>query len=173
MLEAIEMPKTYLINKDDVTKVEETRKGNRDKQVDKRLHAVELRGQGKRNDEIAAQLETSTDIVSRWISTYAKGGTEALLPKERVYQPKNMSFEEEEKILEEFKARAENGQVVEVSEIKAAYQDRVDHIIGSGQIYYVLKRHNWRKVKPRSRHPEKASAEVIETSKKLTLGHKS
>ncbi|MDE7249890.1 MAG: winged helix-turn-helix domain-containing protein, partial [Lachnospiraceae bacterium] len=33
-------------------------------------------------------------------------------------------------------------------------------------IYCVLKRHGWRKVMPRSRHPKKASEEVIETSKK-------
>jgi hypothetical protein len=31
-----------------------------------------------------------------------------------------------------------------------------------------LKRHGWRKVKPRPRHPGKASDEVIEASKKLT-----
>ncbi|MCL2501217.1 MAG: winged helix-turn-helix domain-containing protein [Defluviitaleaceae bacterium] len=52
--------------------------------------------------------------------------------------------------------------------LKAAYQEKVGHRIGTAQIYYVLKRHDWRKVKPRSRHPKKASPEAIETSKKLT-----
>ncbi|MCL2603811.1 MAG: winged helix-turn-helix domain-containing protein [Defluviitaleaceae bacterium] len=55
-----------------------------------------------------------------------------------------------------------------LSDIKAAYQEKVVHRIGTAQIYYVLKRHDWRKVKPRSRHPKKASPEVIEASKKLT-----
>jgi transposase len=170
MLEAIQMPKTYTIRTDEITAIEEIRKRNRDKQADKRLHAVLLRGQGRRNDEIAAKLETSTDMVSRWISTYAKSGAKALLPKKRKRTPQNMSFEEEAKILAEFEARAESGQLVEVSEIKAAYQEKVGHPIGSGQIYFVLKRHNWRKVKPRSRHPKKAKPEAIEASKKLTLG---
>jgi len=50
--------------------------------------------------------------------------------------------------------KAEAGQIAEVS-----YEEKVGHSIHSGQIYYVLKRHNWRKVKPRSRHPQKASPE--------------
>ena len=54
------------------------------------------------------------------------------------------------------------------SEIKAAYQEAVGHSVGASQIYYVLHRHKWRKVMPRSRHPKKASEEVIATSKKLT-----
>ena len=62
---------------------------------------------------------------------------------------------------------AEMGQIVSVSEIKAVYQEAVGHDIGSAQIYHVLHRHGWRKIMPRSRHPQKASEEVIETSKKL------
>ena len=75
-------------------------------------------------------------------------------------------------MLAEFEAKAAAGQIVEVSEIKSVYQEKVGHTISSGQIYYVLKRHNWRKIKPRSRHPKKASPEVIEASKKLTPASK-
>lgn len=82
---------------------------------------------------------------------------------------RNMSFEEEAAILAPFKARAEKGELVEISEIETAYQQAVGHSIGTSQIYYVLHRHGWRKVMPRSRHPKKASEEVIETSKKLKL----
>jgi hypothetical protein len=89
------------------------------------------------------------------------------LPKARTGRPLNLSYDEEEKLLAEFEAKAESGQIIEVSDIKAAYQEKVGHTISSGQIYYVLKRHSWRKVKPRSRHPKKASPEVIETSKKI------
>lgn len=48
-----------------------------------------------------------------------------------------------------------------------AYEERVGHSIGSSQIYRVLERHGWRKVMPRSKHPKKASEEVIAISKKL------
>lgn len=166
------MPKTYSISAKRTQEIRKLRESIKDKQVDKRLKAVQLRGEGKKNKDIADQLETSTDMVSRWISAYANGGTEALLPKKRTGRPLNLSFEEEAKMLDEFGMRAECGQIVETSDIKAAYQEKVGHPISPGQIYYVLKRHDWRKIKPRSRHPKKASPEVIEASKKLTIASK-
>ena len=53
------------------------------------------------------------------------------------------------------------------------YEEKVGHPIGNSQIYRVLHRHNWRKVMPRSKHPNKASEEVIEASKKLIPESKS
>ena len=79
-----------------------------------------------------------------------------------------MSVEKEAAILEPFRKQAEAGKLVEISEIKAAYQKEVDHPISEAQIYYVLHRQGWRKIMPRSQHPKKADEEVIETSKKLT-----
>ncbi len=163
------MPKTYTIDQADVLIIRKARKENHDKQMDKRLRSVELRGEGLKNEGIAKILETSSDMVSRWVSAYSKGGVEALKEKPRTGRPLNLSFAEESAMLDEFASKAESGQIVEVSDIKAVYQEKVGHPIASGQIYYVLKRHNWRKIKPRSRHPKKASQEVIETSKKLTL----
>ena len=79
-----------------------------------------------------------------------------------------MSEAEETRILGLFKERAKKGEVVEISEIAKAYQSTVDHPVSRGQIYFVLHRHGWRKVMPRSRHPKKASEEEIAASKKLT-----
>ena len=56
-----------------------------------------------------------------------------------------------------------------VQYVKNAYEEKVGHSIGKGQIYKVLNRHGWRKVLPRSKHPNKASDEAIEASKKLTV----
>ena len=79
-----------------------------------------------------------------------------------------LASEEESKLLDSFAEKAELGQIIEVKEIKAAYEEKVGHSIGGGQIYGVLARHGWRKVMPRSRHPKKADDEAIEASKKLT-----
>lgn len=162
------MPKTYKIDRAALKEIAEARMANQNKQVEKRLHAVLLRGQGKKNAEIAEQLETSSKVVSRWVSLYVKEGLDSLLPKKREAQRRNMSYAEEEGLLSTFEEQAKLGRVVEVSDIKAAYEKKVGHTIGSGQIYRVLKRHGWRKIKPRSRHPKKASDEAIEASKKLT-----
>ena len=84
-----------------------------------------------------------------------------------------MKPEKEAALLETFRAKAESGQMVSIREIEAAYEQAVGHKIGSGQIYRVLHRQGWRKVMPRSKHPKKASEEVIATSKKLTLASQS
>ncbi len=162
------MPKTYTISKAEAEEICKLRKGIKRKDVDDRLKAVQRRGEGKENEEIAQELEVSSDTVSRWVGAYANGGVEALMPKPRPGRPLAVSFEEVEKMLKEFEEKANAGQVVEVSEIKAAYEEKVGHAIGGGHIYHILKRHKWRKDKPRSRHPKKASDEVIEASKKLT-----
>lgn len=80
-----------------------------------------------------------------------------------------MSYEDEEKLLEQFKDQAEKGQIIETSEIKAAYDKLLGRETNPRLIYTVLHRHNWRKVMPGSKHPKKAYYEAIEASKKLNL----
>jgi transposase len=168
--EVIKMPKTYRINAEQVAEIKEARSLNKSKEVDRRLRAVQLRGEGMSNEEIATIVEVTSDAVSRWVASYVKYGINTLLEKERIGYHRNMSYEEEKALLEPFVERANAGQIVEVSEIKHAYMEAVGHSIGAGQIYRVLKRQGWRKVKPRSRHPKKATPEVMEASKKLTIG---
>ncbi|MEE1282734.1 MAG: helix-turn-helix domain-containing protein, partial [Acutalibacteraceae bacterium] len=71
------MPKIYKINAEEVGQIKEVRKRIRDKKVDKRLYAVQLRGEGLSNIEIAEKLDTSDKVVSQWVSKYKKGGIEA------------------------------------------------------------------------------------------------
>ena len=145
------MPKKYIINASQAKEIQLVRKKIRDKQVDKRLKAVQLRGEGKSHKEIAERLETSTDMVSRWICAYANGGIDALMPKKRPGRPRNVSHEEEAALIKEFEERAKAGQLVKVADIEKAYQEKVGRRIGAGQIYYVLKRHGWQKAKPKSK----------------------
>ena len=74
---------------------------------------------------------------------------------------------EGKRLKEQYRQAAERGQMLDIGEMEKAYAEKVGHSIGSGQIYRVLQRHGWRKVMPRSKHPKKASEEVIEASKKL------
>lgn len=162
------MPKTKQIKEEVVTEIKAYRKGVRDKFTDRRLYAVQLRGEGKRNKDIAEMLGTDPRMVSKWVGQFLNGGIEALDPKATGGRPPKLTFEEEEAILSEFKKKAEAGQIVEVSEIKAAYESVAGPSKSHGQIYKVLHRHGWRKIKPRSKHPKKASPEAVEASKKLS-----
>jgi transposase len=160
------MPKTFEISTEAAKNIEAVRKTVKDKKVDKRMYAVQIRGEGMKNPEIADNLDTSAKVVNRWVSAYCKGGIQAL--QRGKYGGNRRSFEEEAVLLSEFKECAEKGQIVEVSEIKNAYEKKAGHTIGSSQIYRVLARHGWRKVMPRGKHPNKADDGAIEASKKLT-----
>ena len=64
-----------------------------------------------------------------------------------------MSFEEEEALFESFMEQAEKRQLLDTTELEKRYEEVVGHRIGSGQIYRVLQRHDWRKVMPQIKHP--------------------
>ena len=68
----------YKISEEEANKIAEIRKTIKNKMTDKKLYAVELRGRGKSNPEIAEKLDTSPKVISKWVSAYKKGGVEAL-----------------------------------------------------------------------------------------------
>ncbi len=152
----------------DLEIIKAARRQNRDKQVDKRLQALEMQAMGIKAKEIAETTGFHPAYISQLMAKYRDGGIEAIAGNHYGGNRRNMSFEDEAALLEPFHQKAELGQIVEVSEIKAAYEKAVGHTIGGTQIYYVLRRHGWRKVMPRSKHPKKASDEAIDASKKLT-----
>lgn len=166
----MKMPKTYKITEDQMAEIRKCRKANSDKGVEKRLRAVQLRGEGLKDKEIALQVEAHPTVVSRWICQYTKLGIKGLMKGEYAGNRRNLSLEEESKFIEQFKEKAEKGQYVTVKEIKIAYCEKIGHKCGNGQIYRVLKRQKWRKIVPRKKHPNKASEAEIEASKKLTFG---
>ena len=163
------MPKTYQISEEQVIELEAARKANKDKNVERRLKALMLRAQGIKRAEVASQTGFSTSYVSEITAKYCNQGLQSIVENHCGGNHRNLSFAEEEALLEPFKKLAKLGQIVEVSEILEAYETKLGRPAGSNsQIYYVLERHGWRKVMPRSKHPNKASDEDIESSKKLT-----
>lgn len=163
----INMASRYQFNDEEIKAIEQARRENKDKRAEARLKALELRAKGGSSKEVAEATGFCAAYVSQLVAKYRSNGLEAISGNHYGGNHRNMSVEEEAAILAPFKARAEKGELVEISEIARAYQSAVDHPVSNGQIYFVLHRHGWRKVMPRSRHPKKASEEVIETSKKL------
>lgn len=160
--------KKYKISAEKQAELIEARKANKNKNVERRLKALILKAEGKKNKEIALVTEYHPSYVSQLVSAYCNQGLGAIVENHYAGNRRNMSLAEESELLKEYQQLADEGKVVEVSKIKKAYEEKAGHTIGSGQIYYVLKRQGWRKVMPRSEHPKKASEEAIEASKKLT-----
>lgn len=161
------MAKSYEISESQLLEIETARKKNRNKNIERRLYVLVMRAEGKSLEEISEKTGYHISTASKLIARYMRDGISAIAENHYKGNRRNMSFEEEAAILVPFIERAERGEMVDIKEIAAAYQKAVPHKISDTQIYYVLHRHGWRKIMPRSRHPKKASEEAIEASKKL------
>ena len=161
------MAKSYEISQSQLQEIEAAQKKNRNKNIERRLYVLVMRAEGKSLEEISEKTGYHISTASKLIARYMRDGISAIAENHYKGNHRNMSFEEEAAILAPFIERAERGEMVDIKEIAAAYQKAVPHKVSDTQIYYVLHRHGWRKIMPRSRHPKKASKEAIEASKKL------
>jgi transposase len=162
------MKMKYRFTDEQYAEIKAARKANRDKRIEKRLQVLELRIEGKKLKDISATTGFAISHISSLIRQYYEEGLEAITGNHYHGNRRNMSVAEEAALLAQFQKRAEQGQVLNTREIANAYEKAVGHPIGNSQVYRVLRRHGWRKVMPRSKHPKKASDEVIATSKKIT-----
>lgn len=104
--------------------------------------------------------------VRNLLNRYLEGGLEAILTEKRGGRRHfYLTHEEEEKFLEEQSSSAMNGAFVTVETLFEAYQDRVGRKTSREGFYALLKRHGWRKINPRPKHPKKAEAKTILASK--------
>lgn len=168
-IRVMKMASRYKFSEEEIRAIEQARRENKDKRAEARLNALELRAKGAAASKVAEATGFHAVSVTRLVAKYRNHGLEAISGNHYGGNHRNMSVEEEAAILAPFKERAEKGEMVEISEIAKAYQSAVNHPVSNSQIYFVLHRHGWRKVMPRSKHPKKASDEEIEASKKLMI----
>ena len=161
----------YKISDEEKATIEKARQETKNKNVDRRLRVLQLHAEGMKHKEIAEKTEYTKLYISELVNKYRKNGLSAIIDNHYQGNNRNMSFAEEEALLEPFKEAAMSGQIVEVSAIKKAYEEALGRSLEKdrGIIYRLLDRHEWRKVMPRSKHPNKASDEEIEASKKLKI----
>ena len=132
-----------------------------------RLLCVKLRVvNGLSLEEIARITEYALSTVSHIISSYNRFGIEALAIKKYGGNHRNVTPEEEKEFLELFNQQALAGEILEVSEIITAYSNILDKKVSKSTVYDLLNRNGWRKLMPRSKHPNKASVEAIVAYKK-------
>ncbi len=159
--------KRQRISEEEYQEIAAAEKATQDKRISRKLRALMLRYEGLNNEEIGKRLGLSSVRISQYVSEYKQKGLEAYKEKKYGGNHRNMSEEEEEEILNQFKDQAKAGQVIIARDIKRAFDEKLGRDTGRGYIYMLLARHGWRKVMPRSRHPKKADEEAIEASKKL------
>ena len=126
-----------------------------------------MRGIGKTNADIKEILGFNVQYITDLVSKYMKNGIDSILTDKRTSNNRRMTFAQESAFLEQFEELADAGQIVTVAKILEKFNEVTGKNNNSSTIYRLLKRHGWRKVKPRPQHPGKASDEEIDSSKKL------
>lgn len=133
----------------------------------KRLLVLKLKAiDGMRSDETAKIVGICHSSVNKVVNRYKEEGMQAIVGKRHNGEHRYMANEQEEAFLAPFVALAESGNIVEITDIYNAYQEAIGHPATRNAIYYILKKHGWRKIMPRGRHPKKASEEAIAAYKK-------
>ena len=160
----------YTIREEEYARLVEAEKRSKDKKTSKKLMVLIVRFGGASITETARQLGCSESKVKRMVAEYKKSGFEEFM-RSKYGGNRSLSEEEEKEILKRFEKLAAEGHIVTGQDIKKAFDERIGKDTGRGYIYMLLKRHGWRKVMPRAKHPKKANEEAIEASKNLHANH--
>jgi transposase len=164
--------KTHMITESEYNAVKEMTKKNQNKRIDRRLQVIILRYEGCKDSIIGEKVGYHPKRVSQLCAEFKSVGLEVYAKQKYSGNNRSLNVEDEDAILKAFEEKAKDGTLVTVQEIKQAFDEKLEKDTGRGYIYMLLKRHGWRKIMPRSKHPKKASEEDIDASKKLTKNSK-
>src|SRR5712675_1698601 len=121
-----------------------------------RIQMVLLREGGMTQPSIAAAMGVSLSTVNRAHMAYDGGGLAALKSKPSGGRKRqNMALAEEKALLARFAKAAGAGELLNIHDIKAAYEQAIGHETSNSTVYNLLARHGWRKLMPRPFHPQR------------------
>ena len=113
-----------------------------------RIQMVLLRESGMTQPLIAAAMGVSLSTVN-WAHMAYDQGLEALKPRPSGGRKReNMTLEEEKALLARFAQAAGAGEMLNVHDLRAAYEKAIGHETSKSTIYNLLARHGWGKLMP-------------------------
>jgi transposase len=121
-----------------------------------RIQMILLRESGMAQPAIADAMGVSLSTVNRAHMAYDHGGIKALKPKPSGGRKReNMTLPEETTLLRHFAKAAGAGEMLNIHDLKAAYEKAIGHATSNSTVYNLLTRHGWRKLMPRPFHPKR------------------
>jgi transposase len=121
-----------------------------------RIQMVLLRETGMTQPAIAEAMGVSLSTVNRAHMAYDKGGIKALKPKPSGGRKReNMTLAQEKALLSRSAKAAGAGEMLNIHDLKAAYEKAIGHQTSNSTVYNLLARHGWRKLMPRPFHPKR------------------
>ena len=165
----MEMKNAVKFSEKQKSQIRHWKKKTTKKHLYRKIEVLDYASKGYTNEKISELTDYSQSRVSDLISIYVKEGIGYFLLEHRKGgHRRNLTDEQERKIIEKFEEQARKGQVVSLAEIKSEYERVYGQEIANSTFYAFIKRVDWRRVMPRGTHPKKASEEEVEASKKLT-----
>jgi transposase len=123
-----------------------------------RIQMVLLRESGMTQPSIAEAMGVSLSTVNRAHMAYDHGGLKALKRKPSGGRKReNMTLAEEKALLARFAKAAGAGEMLNICDLKAAYEKAIGHETSNSTVYNLLARHGWRKLMPRPFIPNATS----------------
>jgi transposase len=121
-----------------------------------RIQAVYLRAATSMTpEEIADALAWNPGTVRNIHSAFLRTGDDVFKISPRGGRHReNLTIEEEDVLLSQFTADANDGGIIVVSGIKTAYEQILGQSVPKSTVYRMLTRHDWRQIVPRRRHPK-------------------
>lgn len=110
--------------------------------------------------EIAKHTGVTVSTVHKTIALYNKFGIGSVETSGKGGRRHSyLTREEERELLQPFFERAEKGEIATTAEIQQAFEEKVGHEVDDSTIYRLLERYEWRKLVPRSFHPQASKEE--------------
>lgn len=117
---------------------------------------VLMRETGMTQPAISEIMGVSLSTVNRAHMSYDNGGVKALKTKPSGgRQRENMPLAQEKALLARFAKAAGAGELLNIHDLKAAYEKAIGHATSNSTVYNLLDRHGWRKLMPRPFHPKR------------------
>ena len=134
-----------------------------------RIQMILLRESGMAQPAIADAMGVSLSTVNRAHMAYDHGGIKALKPKPSGGRKReNMTLAEEKALLARFAKAAGAGEMLNIHDLKRAYEQAIGHDTSNSTVYNLLDRHRWRKLMPRPFHPNR-DVEAQKAFKKMAF----
>lgn len=121
------MPKTYEITHEDAVSARNLMKSKKiDVKSYRRLEVIALRGEGKKNIEIANTTKFCKDHVSKIVSKFIHSGFENLLRDKRSGKNRKVTEWQEVKVLKGWRKKAERGEIISTKERGLSFQENYE-----------------------------------------------
>ena len=150
------MPKGYMFNDTQKSEIKKAIETVKDAKCYKRLEALQMRSKGVKREQIAEITGFNISYISQLVSKYFQLGITSIIQDSRTGNNRKLTSEQEKELLAPFEDIAKRGEMLVVADIKAAYDKMTGEESSVPTVYNLLKRNNWRKIMPRSRHPKKS-----------------